>query len=231
MDTSSIERMTWTAGWFDDWFKDDTPFKEHSTDFAARVTGLPMMSADGTRYLHLALGARYTGTTRGILRLKGRPESNITDDYVDTSDFAGKSVRALSMELLWTQGPLSVMAEIVPAWTDAPDVGNPNFLGPSLVVSYVLTGENRPYDQQVGYARRIIPGHVSALSKSSVATGTRDLTDSAINGGEISKWTGGLNWWASQQWKFSARSVGRLDAQALKVGQRSHSYARNGSSS
>ena len=109
-DTLLAERMTWTAGWFDD----------NSTDFAARLTGLPMVSPDGTRYLHLGIGVRYRGDTDGALRLKGRPESNITSYYVDTGEFPGKSVRALSLELLWTAGPLSVMAEIVPARTDAP---------------------------------------------------------------------------------------------------------------
>ena len=199
-DTLLGERMTWTAGWFDD----------NSTDFAARLTGLPLMSADGTRYLHLGLGVRYRGDTDGLLRLKGRPESNITSYYVDTGEFPGKSLRALSLELLWTDGPLSVMAEIVPARTDAPDAGDPRFFGSSLVVSYVLTGENRPYDRHVGYARRIIPGSRTGAFEVFGRYATADLTDSAINGGEMAKWTVGLNWWASQHWKFSV-STGDVD--------------------
>ena len=155
--------MTLTAGWFDD----------DSTDFAARLTGLPLMSADGTRYLHLGLGVRYRGDTDGLLRLKGRPESNITSYYVDTGEFPGKSLRALSLELLWTDGPLSVMAEIVPARTDAPEAGDPRFFGSSLVVSYVLTGENRPYDRHVGYAAGSSQGHEPARSKCSGATRQR----------------------------------------------------------
>ena len=35
--------------------------------------------------------------------------------------------------------------------------GNPEFNGSYITGSYVLTGENRPYDKRVGYARRIIP--------------------------------------------------------------------------
>ncbi len=169
-----------------------------------------MVSPDGTRYLHLGIGVRYRGDTEGALRLKGRPESNITSHYVDTGEFPGKSVRALSLELLWTAGPLSVMAEIVPARTDAPGAGDPRFFGSSLVVSYVLTGENRPYDRHVGYARRIIPASRTGAFEVFGRYSTADLTDGAINGGEMAKWTVGLNWWASQHWKFSV-STGDVD--------------------
>lgn len=72
-DTFLDKRMTWSAGWFNDWFLDHRPFQQNGNDFAARVTGLPVMSADGARYLHLAIGARYTGATDGTLRLKGAP--------------------------------------------------------------------------------------------------------------------------------------------------------------
>lgn len=65
------QRITWSAGGFNDWLVDNNSFKESGNDYAARVTGLPVFSKDGARYLHLAMGARYTGPMRGMLRLKG----------------------------------------------------------------------------------------------------------------------------------------------------------------
>lgn len=107
------------------------------------------------------------------------------------------------MELLWTDGPFSVLAEIVPACRDAPSVGSPSFLGSSVVVSYVLTGENRPYDRQAGYARRIVQKSRFGAWEVFGRYGSADLTDRAIDGGELSKWTAGMNWWATRQRKFS----------------------------
>jgi len=144
-------------------------------------------------------------STNGCFR-----RSPITSNYVDTGEFPGKSIRALSLELLWTDGPLSVMAEIVPARTDASGAGDPSFFGSSLVVSYVLTGENRPYDPHVGYARRIIPVSRTGAFEVFGRYSTVDLTDGAINGGETAKRTVGLNWWASQHWKVSV-STGDVD--------------------
>jgi phosphate-selective porin OprO and OprP len=216
-DTALNERMTWSAGWFNDWLVNDLSFKTSGNDFAARVTGLPVLSEDGARYLHLAIGARYTGARRGMLRLKGRPESNITNNYVDTGEFPGRAVRTLGLELLWTDGPFSVLAEIDPAWADASKVGSPRFLGSSLVISYVLTGEHRPYDRKTGYARRIMPRSRFGAWEVFGRYASADLMDRAINGGDLSKWTVGLNWWATRQWKFS---VGAGPANLDRAGRR-----------
>ena len=37
---------------------DHTAFQQSGNDVAARLTGLPVMAADGGRYLHLAIGQR-----------------------------------------------------------------------------------------------------------------------------------------------------------------------------
>ena len=66
----------------------------------------------------------------------------------------------------------------------------------------MLTGETRPYDKLVGYARRIIPksrwGAVELVGR----FGYLDIDDTLIKGGKVKKWYVGVNWWASRQWKF-----------------------------
>ena len=47
-------------------------------------------------------------------------------------------------------------AEYARAWVDAPESGDPRFWGTYVTLSCVLTGEHRPYDRKVAYARRII---------------------------------------------------------------------------
>ena len=197
-------RMTWSAGWFNDWLANGQSFSETPTDVVARVTALPSLSADGSRYVHLALAARYRTDQAGMLHLKGRPESNVASYFVDTGDFAGHSVRELGVEALWGRGPLSVAGELTPAWTDAPTVGNPHFLGYNVVAGYVLTGEHRPYNRTNGYTGGIVPRRGGGAWEVVARYSRLDLTDAAVSGGELSKWYFGLNWWATPQWKFGA---------------------------
>ena len=66
-----------------------------------RETALPFMSADSANYVHLALGARYRSDQGGMLRLKGRPESNVASYYVDTGE------DALLLEARLDEGPFA----------------------------------------------------------------------------------------------------------------------------
>ena len=44
-----------------------------------------------------------------MLRLKGKPESNITSNYVDTGDLPASHQNELGLELLANRGPFSVL--------------------------------------------------------------------------------------------------------------------------
>jgi len=202
--TARRGRLTWSAGWFNDWLDKGQSFGAAATDFVARVTTLPVLSRDGARYLHLAVSARYRTDQAGMLRLKGRPESNVASYYVDTGDFAGKSVTALGFEALWNRGPLVVAGELTPALTDAPSVGNPTFFGWNVVAGYVLTGEHRPYNRTFGYTGSIVPRRRIGAWEVVARYSRVDLTDASVSGGDMSKWYLGLNWWATPQWKFGA---------------------------
>ena len=201
--TAANKNMTWSAGWFNDWFNQDIPFDESGNEFTGRVTGLPLMTEDGSTYLHVGFAARYVGATQGKLRFRGRPESNITDNYVNTGDIPSDSASEIAFEGLYNSGPFSVLAEVVPGlWVDSPETKNPHFFGYYLTGSWCITGENRPYDKNVGYARRIIPKGRMGAWEAVARYSYLDLTDQDIDGGRLNKWYFGLNWWASRQWKL-----------------------------
>jgi len=221
--TAANKNMTWSAGWFNDWFNKDLSFDESGNEFTGRVTGLPMISQDGSTYLHLGGSARYIGATQGKLRFRGRPESNVADNYVNTGDIVSDSASEIAFEGLYNSGAFSILAEVVPGvWVDSPEDEGPHFWGYYFTGSWVLTGENRPYDRNVGYARRIIPkgriGAWEAVARYSYL----DLTDQAVDGGILNKWYFGLNWWASRQWKFGV-GYGLADLDKSGVTGRTHS--------
>jgi phosphate-selective porin len=202
LDNYLNDRMAFSVGVYNDWFQSDRSFKNSGTQVSARLTGLPIDSKDGREFLHLAVAFRHVGADDGKLRFKGRPESNVTDNYVDTGNFSGKYARQLALEALYNRGPFSVLTEYVHAWVASTETGNPEFNGFYVTGSYVLTGENRPYDKKVGYARRIIPRSRWGALELVGRLGYVDLDDTLIRGGRMTTWYAGMNWWQSRQWKF-----------------------------
>jgi hypothetical protein len=81
------------------------------------------VSGDNRDYLHLGLGLRRVGPDAEGIRFAGRPESNVTDMYVDTGQFQADHADELSLELAWDRGPFALLMEHVESRTDAPDSG------------------------------------------------------------------------------------------------------------
>ena len=138
------QRMTLSGGVFNDWWVTGDAQADSGTDVAARFTGLAWDQPDGKRFLHLGLSGRYAGADNNTMRYKGRPESNVTDPYVDTGDLSGDHAWHLGLEALWNEGPFFVLAEYNRAWVTSPTSGDPQFSGYYVTASWILTGETRP---------------------------------------------------------------------------------------
>jgi phosphate-selective porin OprO/OprP len=95
----------------------------------------------------------------------------------------------------------TLIAEHVESRVDAPANGDPRFHGSYLTASWVVTGESRPYIRSAGYAGGIVPTHRYGAWELAARYGYVDLVDGSIDGGILSHWTFGVNWWASTQWK------------------------------
>jgi phosphate-selective porin len=204
------DRMSISGGWFNDWWSKGKPYDGSSNHFTARVTALPVMSEDKSSFLHLAFGVRHIGATNGTLQLTGKIESNVSSDYVDTGKFNALSSTNYSFEGLANSGPVSFLGEYVYSTNDAPAVGNPSFYGTYLTGSWVITGENRPYDPTVAYARRIIPRHSYGAWEIVGRIGRVDLTNKAIQGGAFNSYSANISWWPNRRYRIVA-GYGRYD--------------------
>jgi phosphate-selective porin OprO/OprP len=203
------DRMTWSAGWFNDWVESGASFSDNANDWVVRVTGLASASADNRDYLHLGLGLRRVGPDIrrdgediGMVRLRGRPESNVADHYVDTGDFEADYIGELGIELLWNRGPFLLVSEYVQARAEAPASRNPRFSGSYAMVSWMLTGENRPYLRATGSTGAVTPTSALGAVELVARWSHLDLDGGLIEGGELDKWHFGVNWWVSKQWKL-----------------------------
>ncbi len=210
------QRATFTAGAYNNWLFDDEGFDESGTDFAARLTALPVWEAEGARYLHVAASVRYYDAEAGRLQFRGKPATNVSDFYVDTGKFDGDHSWNTGLELLWNVDGWSVLGEWVTASVSSPAYGDPEFQGWYVTGSWVVTGEHRPYDRKAAYARRILPQGRWGAWEIIGRYGRVDLNDGAMQAGAMDGWWAGVNWWATNRWKFGV-AYGNIDLDRFDV--------------
>lgn len=190
------------------YFRDSFGFSGSGLGATARLTHLLYEDAAMGRYLHLGLGYRHRAADDGVIRYRSRPASNVADNFVDTGNFPSNGADHIGIEALWSDGGVSVLGEYVGAFVDAPDVGSPYFQGFYVTGSWVLTGENRPYDRARGLARRIVPTGRWGAPELVARYAAVDLDGGSVRGGSYDRIDLGINWWATTRWKFGA-DVGR----------------------
>ena len=172
-----------------------------TTDVTGRVTRLLWSTKEDTSFLHLGASMRYVTPNENVLQYKGRPETNVSDNFVDTGAFEADHALHFAVEALWNQGPYSVLAEYHQASVDAPLSGDPRFFGYYVTGSWVLTGETRPYDRTAGYAKRVMPDGRWGAPELVLRYSHVDLESGNLEGGSYDKIYFGINWWATRRWK------------------------------
>jgi phosphate-selective porin OprO/OprP len=194
------KRATLSAGAYNDGW-DINSKTSRGWDLTARATGLVWDDPANQRFLHLGLAYRHVASD-GQLRYKGRAETNVGDNAVDTGNIAADGADHFGAEALLNVGPFSLLGEYVAANVDSPTLDDPDFSGWYLTGSWVITGETRPYDRNVGYARRVIPKGYGGAPELVVRFSSVDLDSGPVSGGSFDKTYLGVNWWATTRWKF-----------------------------
>ena len=206
------KRMTYSAGWFNDWWVQGTPFDTTGNQFASRITGLLSINEDGSKYFHVAMSGRYAGATNGFVQLRGRPLGNVGSYVTDTGKIPATGQTDFGLEALWNYNSFSVLSEFVRAYVHGTQFPSPSFYGFYVAGSWVITGEHHPYDRNVGYARRIIPQHHFGAVELTAMFGRNDLDDKSIHGGISDKAFFGANWLLNRRLKLGvAGGVVTLD--------------------
>ncbi len=203
-------RMTIAGGYYNDFISGPG-----TSTFTARLTGLPVWNMGGKHFWHSAFSFRYTDAVDGNVRLKGKNQTNVGSNYVDTGNFAADGQINLGVEQLWSLDNASLLVEYMHNWTPTP-TGTEQFQGYYVTASYVLSGEQRPYDQKAAYARRIKPDSKAGAWELTGRYGRVDLDGFNIHGGINTIYTAGLNWWANQHWKAGINySISNLERSSI----------------
>lgn len=135
--------------------------------------------------------------------------NNGTPFFVATGPLNIQNFNVLGAEVLWVNGPLSFQSEAMVALVDQTNNPNATLGGAYGQIGYFLTGEHRPYDRKKGCIDRVMPfsnffivdtandGRCAGWGAWEVAARLShiDLNDQNIQGGTLTDFTAGLNWY------------------------------------
>ena len=194
------ERMTWSAGVFNNWYEVDRSFSNNPTVFTGRITALPFVSEDESNLLHLGIAGRYSNAAGGI-QYQAKTEIFSGPVSVDTGPLDdASSTFHYQLEFAWRKGPFILMGEYLQANVSSITTNDPSFKGYYVVASYVISGEMRGYNKRSGLVNRLkVANEVKSGGWGALEVYSRwssvDMTDQNVVGGEMNTLSFGLNWW------------------------------------
>ncbi len=222
--TAAAGRMTWSAGWFNNWLSDGLTFAESGNIFAGRVSGLAVETDGDRRLLHLGVSAVYRQAQNGGFKSKSVPEVYEAPNFVDTGTFPADHATSIGAELAAVEGPVTVSGEYTTTNVSSPQTGNPHFDGYYVMASWVLTGETRAYSHALGVFGMISPSAPFSFKHGGPGAwevaarySSVDLASGTIQGGKFDRLSGALSWYPTSQWRFEFNyGYGRLNRAGLQ---------------
>lgn len=207
MTGSALEdRMTWAVGAFYDTDDFGNSFNDYTDiNVSGRVTGTPLYADEGRQAIHLGLSYshQFRDEEESTVRYRVRPSAHITDARLaNTGSMSAEDVDIVNAEAAAVFGPFSVQSEYIQAFVSSEEANDPSFSGYYVYGSFFLTGESRVYKPGSGSFSRVTPN--SYFHPTEGGTGawelalryaSLDLNDEAIEGGELSDITFGVNWY------------------------------------
>jgi len=189
-----------------------------------RVSGSPWYdeTSGGRGYLHLGLAGMYarpdgdepSGAAGDVNsndgRFRTRSELRSATRWLDTGRIANaEHYEIAAAEMMLNVGAFQLVSEYQTAWTQIGGADDVFFHGGYVQASYFLTGEHIPLSRSSGTIGRVKPyENFFLVDRLSGGTGWGlgawqvaarysflDLTDGAVQGGEGSTFTAGMNWW------------------------------------
>lgn len=214
--------ILWNVGAYGDALSKGQSFSTFQWQAAARIAWLPIYSKENQTLVHLGMSIRYGKPVDGKIRLKSRPEAFTAPFFIDTGTFASDHSTHIGWEAYYSRKSLMIGSEYYLHKFSSTEKDDPLFHGGEVVVSYILTGESRPYSTVSGIYSFVPvskpvwkggPGAIETLLRIS----TLDLNGGLIKGGKFWRVTPMVNWYLSPivRWEV-AYGYGTLDRYNLK---------------
>jgi phosphate-selective porin OprO and OprP len=213
------ERANWNVGYFHNVLPKTPATGWYDDAFVARFAWLPVYSgarAEGS-LLHLALAYHYGKYADGEAQLRARPQSSTAPYFLDTGTFPADHDDLVGLEAYYRRNNWMVGSEYLIDSVSSPETGNPVFHGGEVFVSWIATGEIRPYIPQGGKMDFVFPkrsafeGGMGAVEPVLQVSYT-DLDDGTLQGGRFWRITPHINWYLDDMVRLEAAyGLGILD--------------------
>jgi phosphate-selective porin OprO/OprP len=202
------ERWSLTGGIFEGEIRGRETGMTEGWGLAGRTTMAPILS--DSRLFHLGMSGEYRKAPGDHqARYSSRPESHVTDErFVNTGRLSDVDhTWTLGAEAALVQGPWSLQGEYLGTALQRDGRQDLWFDGWYVFVSWLLTGERRPYDHRRGVFTKIKPhGRIGAWELA-LRYSTLDLENARITGGHERNVTLGLNWYPNRNTRLMANLV------------------------
>jgi phosphate-selective porin OprO/OprP len=200
----------------------------NKASYGGRATALPVYEDDGEKLIHIGFGTFNGELVEDELRVRARPLLRNGPGFavpilVDTGEVTGSRQYSLAPEFAAVLGSLTVQAEWTGQFLTAADpshipLGTVFFHGGYIEALYFLTGEHDQYDKRDGSFGRVIPRSNFQTKPGEPCRGFGawqlgvrfsylDLTDKAIQGGQLYDWTLGVNWYLNPNMKVQFNCI------------------------
>jgi len=211
------QRILWNIGFFDDFLSKNQSFSTYNWQSSARIGWLPFYSEAGNKILSLAIEARYGRMKNNEIQVRSRPEAYAAPYFVDTDIFPAHHSVGFGGEAYYRSGSLMFGGEYYAFKYSSPETNNPLFQGGGVMISYLITGETRPYSTAtsifgfVPVKKSVFKGGPGAW-EAIVQLSNIDLDSGILTGGKFWKITPMFNWYLTNNFRFGfAYGYGVLD--------------------
>jgi phosphate-selective porin OprO and OprP len=209
--------LFWNLGAFTDWLSKGQTFSSYNQQFVARAGWLPYASDTAGTLLHLGLNFRAGSVDTDSLLLRSKPEAFPAPYFIRTGKFPTTSAWEAGPEIYYRPGPLLMGFEYYWLKAHSFQTGNPWFYGGQFVLTWLSTGETRPYNLAGSYFKAVAPkktviqGGPGAWETVLSVTYT-NLTNSTVQGGVFWRITPMINWYLTDNLRLEfAYGYGSLD--------------------
>ncbi|MGQ4583610.1 porin [Lysobacter sp. F60174L2] len=178
----------------------------HGSGYSMRGTFAPINNGDSL--LHLGLSYANQDTDADTLRLRTRPQADLTEvRLVDTGNLRDTDRLATTgLEAFWARGPFKLQGEYMHADVSRYDDADYHATSGYLSAVYNLTGEGWSY--KAGTPGTAKPGNPNrGMWQLGLRYDTINLDDGAVEGGRMDALTVGVNWYWRKNFKFMLNYV------------------------
>ncbi len=201
---------------------------------ASRITTLLYEDEATKSLIHFGADYAFIDPSTDSSRFRNTPEvfgsfqpgatnpSNPIPFFADTNVIPTNNFQLVNLESGFRKGSLSGQAEWRFAHVEQVGGSSPNFQSAYAQLSYILTGEVRPYNKKGGVFGRIVPnkpfkpGCGTGAWETAAKLSWLDLDDANIAGNRLTNATLGLNWYLNKRTKFQFNYIySLLDGTAI----------------